>query len=336
MDGAARARPSIRDVAAEAQVSTMTVSRVLNGHPSIRESTRARVLAAMDRLDYTPNRAARTLASRRTERIGVIVDSAVEFGPGSTLREIEDAAGAAGYAVSSIAIGGAHAVDAAHAVEHVLGQGVDALCVIAPRASSLDLVRAAHRGVPTVVLSAQPDATFRTAGVDQAHGARLAVEHLLQLGHRAIVHLAGPADWLDATARAEAYADAMRAAGLEPRIVGHRDWSADAGYAFAADAPLDFTAVFAANDQIALGVLHALAERGVRVPEDVSVVGFDDVPECRHFLPPLTTVRQDFAALGVRAVETVLAMLRHEGSASDSRIAPTLVVRSSTAPPSDR
>lgn len=332
MGDARRTRPSIRDVAEAAGVSAMTVSRVLNDHPSIRPSTRARILAAMDTLGYTPNRAARELASRRSERIGVIVDSAVEYGPGSTLRGVEDAAHAAGYAVSSISIGGAHAADAAEAIDTILGQGVDALCVIAPRASSIDVLRAAHRGVPTVVLTSQEDETFLTANVDQALGARLAVEHLVGLGHREIVHLAGPADWLDAAARAEAYRAAMLAAGLEPRMPWRGDWSADSGYAFAASAELDFTAVFAANDQIALGVVHGLVDRGVRVPDDVSVVGFDDIPESRHFLPPLTTVRQDFGALGARAVETVLAVLHHERTVPDAHIAPTLVERASTAP----
>jgi DNA-binding LacI/PurR family transcriptional regulator len=326
-----RTRPSIRDVAEAAGVSAMTVSRVLNDHPSIRPATRARILAAMDALGYTPNRAARELASRRSERIGVIVDSAVEYGPGSTLRGVEAAAHGAGYAVSSISIGGAHAANAAEAIDTVLGQGVDALCVIAPRASSIAVLRTTHRGVPTVVLTSQDDETFLTANVDQGMGARLAVEHLIALGHREIVHLAGPDDWLDASARAEAYADSMRAADIEPRIAARGDWSADSGYAFASTAAIDFTAVFAANDQMALGVVHGLADRGIRVPHDVSVVGFDDIPESRHFLPPLTTVRQDFGALGARAVETVLAVLHHERTVPDAHIAPNLVERASTA-----
>ncbi|GAA3596011.1 LacI family DNA-binding transcriptional regulator [Agrococcus terreus] len=331
MAGTERARASIRDVAQAAQVSAMTVSRVLNGHPSIRPATRERVLQAMARLDYTPNRAARALATRRSDRIGVIVDSAVEYGPASTLRGIEEAAHAAGYAVAAVSIGGARASDATAAVDHALAQGVDALLLIAPRASSIGLLRAAHRGVPAVVLSSHAEDDFPTAGVDQAAGARLAVEHLLALGHRRIVHAAGPDDWLDATARTEAYRAAMAAAGLEPEVAQLDAWTADAGYAFAAGAELDRGAVFAANDQIALGILHGLGERGVRVPEDVSIVGFDDIPESRHFTPPLTTVRQDFAELGERAVAAVVAALRGDGATSVAPIAPTLVVRASTA-----
>jgi DNA-binding LacI/PurR family transcriptional regulator len=333
MDEVRKSRPSIANVAAAAGVSAMTVSRVLNRHPSIRPATRERVLVAIAQLGYTPNRAARELASRRSERIGVIVDSAVEYGPGSTLRGIEEAAHAAGYAVSSISIGGAHASSAAEAIDAILGQGVDALCVIAPRASSIDVLRDAHQGAPTVLLSSKSDETFLTADVDQDRGAHLAVEHLVALGHSDIVHIAGPADWLDAAARADAYRAAMLDAGLEPRIPWRGDWSADSGYAFAAAATVDFTAVFAANDQIALGLIHGLVDRGLRVPQDVSVVGFDDIPESRHFLPPLTTIRQDFGALGVRAVETVLAVLHHERTVADTHIAPTIVERASTAPP---
>ena len=171
-----------------------------------------------------------------------------------------------------------------------------------------------------------------TASVDQRRGAELAVEHLLGLGHREILHVAGPMDWLDARGRERGWRAALEAADIEPRPFVVGDWTADSGFAVARDSldPADFTAVFCANDQMALGVLHGLSARGVRVPEDVSIVGFDDLPEARHFRPALTTVRQDFETLGKRTVEAIISAI--EGGHPNVRtvIEPELIVREST------
>ncbi|MGM1029362.1 MAG: substrate-binding domain-containing protein [Actinomycetota bacterium] len=336
MASSRRVRPNMRDVAALAGVSHMTVSRVINDHPSLREETRERVREAMRTLDYRPNSDARALASRRADRIGVLIDSALEVGPNSTARAVEMAAQLAGYRVTSAMVSDPATSSAHGALQHLVAQGVDALCVIAPRSSSLALVRELHTGVPTLVVTADADETFYTVAVDQAEGAALAVRHLAALGHRRIAHLAGPSDWLDAIARSESWTAELRALGLPPSQHWIGDWTADSGYRAGIAAQIDFTAVFAANDQMALGLAHALAERGLDVPGDVSIVGFDDLPEARHYRPPLTTVRQDFAALGERALQTLLAELRGEEPARHSLIAPTLVVRASTAPPRDR
>lgn len=336
MASSRRARPNMRDVAALAGVSHMTVSRVINDHPSLREETRERVREAMRTLDYRPNSDARALASRRADRIGVLIDSALEVGPNSTARAVEMAAQRAGYRVTSVMVSDPATSSAHGALQHLVTQGVDALCVIAPRSSSLALVRELHTGVPTLVVTADADETFYTVAVDQAEGAALAVRHLAALGHRRIAHLAGPSDWLDAIARSESWAAELRALGLPPAQRWIGDWTADSGYRVGMDAEIDCTAVFAANDQMALGLTHALVERGLDVPGDVSIVGFDDLPEARHYRPPLTTVRQDFAALGERALEKLVAELRGEEPARQSLIAPTLIVRASTAPPRDR
>ncbi len=327
-------RPSIYDVARAAGVSHMTVSRVLNDHPNIREATRRRVLEAIDELNYTRSAVARALATRRAMRIGVLVDSPVQHGPNSTLRALESAARAAGYAVSAFSISDEDEAPIGAGVVELVTQGVDALCVIAPRVSSLDVLRRRSTGLPTIVVRAEPDELWHTAAVDQRLGARLATEHLIALGHRRILHLAGPQDWHDARERQQGWRDALEQAGLEAPVPAVGDWTSDSGHAFGTSADLaGATAVFAANDQMALGVLHGLASRGVAVPEDVSVVGFDDLPDARHFLPPLTTVRQDFAALGALALRLMLAAVEGaEGGAQHDVIAPRLVVRSSTAP----
>lgn len=329
-----RQRPSIYDVAKLAGVSHMTVSRVLNGHPNIREATRERVLQAIADTKYTPSSIARALATQKAMRIGVIVDSPVQFGPNSTLRALESAARDAGYAISAFSItdGEGRQVDAG--VIELVTEGVDALCVIAPRASSLDLLGGLDLTLPTMVIKSEPHPGMHTAGVDQYEGAILAVDHLIGIGHRSIAHLAGPQDWYDARVRQRGWRDALAVAGLDPSepIVG--DWTSDFGYEFARrfDAGTA-TAIFAANDQMALGVIHGLADRGLRVPEDISVVGFDDLPDARHFLPPLTTVRQDFQALGALAMRSIIEAIDGADIQLHEKITPRLEVRASTAAP---
>lgn len=326
-------KANIRQVAALAGVSHMTVSRVLNEHPSIAPTTRERVLEAMRQLNYRPNSAARALASRKSNRIGVVVDSVIEFGPGSTLRAIEDAAHDRGYTVSSIAVSADRAVTAHDALVSLMTIGIDALCLITPRTSSIDLLREVSSGIPTLVVKAEPEDDFFTVSVDQRMGAALAAQHLIDLGHREILHFAGPLDWLDARGREREWHEHLQREGLSTRqsVVG--DWTSDSGYAFGSVVEPDFTAVFAANDRMALGIIHAFHERGIRVPEDVSVVGFDDVPDAKHFLPPLTTVRQDFRALGMLSVATLLAELEGDDVPHRTLIEPELIIRSSTAPP---
>lgn len=327
-------KPSIYDVADRAGVSHMTVSRVLNGHPNIRASTRDKVMKAIDEMSYTRSSIARALATNRSMRIGVIVDNPGFFGPNSVLRAIEVAARENGYAVSAFTAGedADRRVDAG-AME-LVAQGVDALCVIAPRASSLDLLRQHLAGLPALIVKEEPDEQMHTASVDQRAGATAAVRHLIDLGHRTILHVAGPPDWFDAKARTEAWRAALEGAGLpvvEP-VIG--DWSSDSGYAFGKSIELQgATAVFVANDQMALGLMHGLAERGIRVPDDISVVGFDDVPDARHYLPPLTTVRQDFALLGRAVIGELLAAIEGDETEARELIQPVLQVRASTAPP---
>ncbi|MCH6231168.1 LacI family DNA-binding transcriptional regulator [Microbacterium sp. CFH 31415] len=327
-------RPSIYDVAKQAGVSHMTVSRVLNGHPNIRESTRERVLQAIEEMNYTRSSIARALATRRAMRIGILVDSPVQWGPNSTLRAIESAARDAGYAISAFSISDDEESQIDTGVVELVTQGVDALCVIAPRASSLDLLRQQSTGLPTLVIKAESDPEMHTAAVDQRAGAMAAVMHLIELGHRSIAHLSGPLDWYDARAREQGWRDALADAGLPiaPPVVG--DWTSDYGYTFGKTYDFaDATAVFAANDQMALGLVHGLSERGLKVPDDISVVGFDDLPDARHFLPPLTTVRQDFSALGALALQIIIAAIEGEEVTEHDIIEPRLIVRASTAPP---
>ncbi|AJW78048.1 transcriptional regulator [Clavibacter michiganensis subsp. insidiosus] len=326
-------RLGLREVAERAGVSHMTVSRVLNGHPQVKESTRQRVLEVVAELDFRPNMAARQLVTQQALRIGVLIESAVEFGPSSILRAIERSARDGGYSVASFALRDDEDATPEEAVRHLTVQGVDALCVVAPRSSSVAVLRTITTGLPTLVVKAEKDPAFLTVSVDQSAGTRLAVDHLASLGHRDVLHVSGPLDWLDARARERAFHTRARAWGMRERPIVIGDWSSDFGYDFAKGltAVPEYTAVFVANDEMALGVVHGLHDRGIRVPEDLSVVGFDDLPVSRHFLPPLTTVRQDFPALGALVVDVLIAAIEGREIPQATRIPAELVVRDSSA-----
>jgi len=324
---------SMRDVAGLAGVSHQTVSRVLNGHPSIRESTRERVLQAMDQLHYRPNRAARALVTARSNTIGVLSASAAAlYGPVSSIGAIQDAGREAGYYVAVAHLGSLTEQGIAAGLDHLMAQAVEGIVVIAPQHRVLDEIAAIGLGMPYVTLQASGDQSERELSVDQIAGARAATRHLIELGHRRIVHLAGPTEWDEAEVRLRGFESEIRNAGLEvlPSIEG--DWTAAFGYRAGLDVLADrtVTAVFASNDQTALGLYHAAHELGRDVPGDVSVVGFDDIPEAAHFWPPLTTVRQDFAELARRSVSRLVAEIGGKAQPAAATIQPELIVRAST------
>ncbi|WP_414843032.1 LacI family DNA-binding transcriptional regulator [Leifsonia sp. Root227] len=335
--------PGVRDVARVAGVSRQTVSRVMNEHPSIRDETRMRVLAAMEELRFRPNRAARMLSTARSTTIGILASSASTlFGPASSIDAVENAARAAGYFVTIAHVADTSAEEVDAALDHLAAQAVDGIVVVAPERPVVDALRSAAVGVPFVTLHGSQDPGGDGVFVDQVAGARLAVRHLLDLGHRRIAHLAGPPEWAEAAARQRGFTAELAAAGLEGIVTEPGDWTSASGARIGAAllagaAERDVTAVFSSNDQMALGLLHALRSAGRRVPEDVSVVGFDDIPEAAYFAPPLTTVRQDFAELGRRCVARLLAEIDGApptpAATALAPIAPTLIPRSSTTVP---
>ncbi|ACQ81518.1 transcriptional regulator, LacI family [Beutenbergia cavernae DSM 12333] len=328
------------DVAKLAGVSHQTVSRVLNDHPSVRPATRQRVLDAMAELAYTPNRLARALVTRRSGLLGVVTSGSAKYGPMSTLIAVEEAARAAGYAVNVAVVRSPTQESMGAVLASFDEQAVEGVVVIAPRATAVEALRAVDSRAPVILVAAGvgTDERFATVSVDQARGARLAVEHLVSLGHRTVAHVSGPDDWFDARERLAGWRSALAEAGLEGELV-EGDWTADVGYTAGRQLVADGVpgAIFAANDQLALGLLRAFAEAGVAVPGDVSVVGFDDIEGTAHFFPPLTTVRQDFTRLGEVCLEVLLAAIAAgstTASAAPEPVAPELVVRSSTGPPS--
>ncbi len=321
------------DVARLAGVSPQTVSRVINNSPLIKSETRQRVQQAVEQLGYRPNSAARALVRGRTGIVGVIGAGSAHFGPASIQRTIEEAARAAGLVASSVGLPELTRASLEDSVEHLMRQRVEGIIVIAGQDEALEVARNQRVEVPVVVVEGDLSRARWTVGVDQFAGGRLATRHLLSLGHREVAHLGGPLDWTEARARRDGWRAEMTAAGLRPPEPIHVDWSADAGYRAGLDLAADrsVTAVFAASDQIAVGLLAALHEAGRRVPEEVSVVGFDDLPETRYLIPALTTVGQDFVAVGRQAIELLLAAIEGSPTSRPQLIAPELIIRASTA-----
>ncbi|MFF3334090.1 LacI family DNA-binding transcriptional regulator [Streptomyces sp. NPDC002888] len=324
------------DVAHLAGVSSQTVSRVSNGFPGVTEQTRAQVLAAMRELGYRPNSAARALKRGEFRTLGVITFSLSTMGNIRTLDAIATSAAAEGYAVTLLPVA-VPTQDEVNGAFSRLGElAVDAVIVIM-ETHLLDAATVSlPPGVQVVVADSDAGDRYTVVDTDQAGGARDAVRHLLDLGHATVWHLAGPEDSFAAQRRANAWRTTLTEAGLVPPPLVRGDWSAQSGYRAGlhlAGQP-DCTAVFAANDQMALGLLRALHERGQRVPDDVSVVGFDDIPEAASFLPPLTTIHQDFTEVGRRCVEKILSKIRQDPPEHGTTLVPTrLVPRHSTAPP---
>ncbi|GIT78675.1 LacI family transcriptional regulator [Leifsonia sp. LS1] len=331
--------PGVREVAAAAGVSRQTVSRVLNDHPSIRPATRERVLAAMADLNFRPNRAARMLTTARSTTIGVLAASTSSlFGPASSIDAVERAARDAGYFVTVAHTSALDRPSIEAALDHLLAQAVEGIVVIAPQQRVQDAMAAVSLAVPSVTLHGAGSAGDDGVFVDQVEGARLATRHLLDRGHRRIAHLCGPGDWTEARARRDGFLAEIAERGADGVVTREGDWTAASGAEIAAALLADesVTAVFSSNDQMALGVLHAARRAGRRVPEELAVVGFDDIPEAAFFAPPLTTVRQDFAELGRRCVARLVSLIEGGEAGPDgggiafaAPVAPVLVERAS-------
>ncbi|WP_219469049.1 LacI family DNA-binding transcriptional regulator [Nonomuraea rhizosphaerae] len=323
------------DVAKEAGVSHQTVSRVLNEHPNVRSETRARVMEAIDKLGYRRNLVARALVTKHSRTLGVVSFDTTLYGPASTVYGIEQAARAAGYFVSIVSLKSIDRAGVRDALDYLADQGVDGIVVVAPQRSAAQALADLPFDKPTVAVEGGEAGEVSVVCVDQYEGGRQATGHLLDLGHETVWHIRGPSDWLEAEGRVAGWRSVLEQAGRPAPEPLAGDWSPRSGYEAGRSlaSMKDVTAVFVANDQMALGVLRAFTERGVRVPEQVSVVGFDDIPESEFFSPPLTTIRQDFGAVGRHSIEVLLRQIEGQGSHERERLVvpPVVVRRASTA-----
>ena len=325
---------TLNDVAKASGVSYQTVSRVVNNHPSVAVKTRKRVQKAIDQLGYQPNEAARRLATGRSNTIGLISFGTAHYGPSQMSVNIERALKTRDFSLIISSIDAMTIDELKKAITYLKGQLVDGIIMITPIADiDLSAVTDLCQNIPFIMIDVHQGAHIPSVSIDQAYGAELATQHLLDLGHKHVAHISGPLDWNDARMRYKSWQDTLNKNNLKSDIHKEADWTAQGGY----DATRElikqhtFSALFAANDKMALGAIYALRENGKRVPEDISIIGFDDMPEAAFFTPSLTTIRQDFAVLGVQTAEYLIALIDNDGTPLHQRMLyPSLIQRNST------
>lgn len=337
----AAGRASMADVGRAAGVSAQTVSRYFSGSGYVSEKTRLRIAAAVESLGYRPNRAAGSLRARRTGAIGVLAVGELVHGSAQILtglsrgaRELEQTLMHAQVDVGFEAEGWQGEVR--RAIDHFLSVPVDGIIVSASIPGVDEMLDDARGFVPVVNLSERPRTVVDSVSTHSFTAGLDGTRHLLELGHTKVIHLAGPVTRNEALERELGYREAMEEAGLDALVVGSaRDWSSLPGYdAGCALDPDSFTAVFAANDELALGFMSAMEQAGRKAPGDYSLVGVDDMPAAAFFSPPLTTMRLDFQGVGRTSLHMMHEMIRTGRSTPRRVIEPEIVIRASTAPPS--
>lgn len=337
-------RVTIREIARMCGVSMQTVSRVINNRPDVSPSTRQAVETAIASVGFQPSAVARSLVQRRSQTLGVIATGLNLFGVSQTLNGITEESQHADYALLLKELVNEDVEGVTPAIDFLVGHRVEGLIIFNPPSVETS-VSALQAGVPAsrppiVVLKSEPSTVFSTISVDNFGGARMATEHLLALGRSRIGHIAGPDSWREARDRTHGWRTALADAGMEPGPIVSGDWSSASGetaFLSLLGKASDLDAVFVANDQMALGLLHAAHERGIDIPGSIAVVGFDGLDEGAQFTPALTTVRQPLRELGKLAVRELLAAIDEEhgqGEVHNVTLATELIVRDS-APMAD-
>ncbi|RZU62889.1 LacI family DNA-binding transcriptional regulator [Zhihengliuella halotolerans] len=328
--------PSMRDVALAAGVSAQTVSRVLSDSTHVQPETKSRVLAAVEELGYRRNKTARALVTGQSKTLGLITLATNFYSRSSLAMGIENEARANGYIVNATTTESLGSRAIAGAISRLVDQGVDGLIIAVPlRDVDAPLERLTRR-LPTVTVDGLRTSAADIVAVDQVSAARVATQHLLDLGHQTVWHVAGPVEWSDSDARIEGWQQTLRAAGASVPPELHGDWTPESGYrnGLILGRMPDVTAILVASDEMAFGLLRAFTELGRRVPDDVSVVGFDDIALAAYASPPLTTVRQSFEETGCRAVRHLLRHISDpETDHVPELVEPELIIRSTTGPP---
>ena len=325
------------DVGRHAGVSAQTVSRFFTGAGYVRDETRQRIEVAIDELGYRPNLVARNLRANRTQTIGVLSMDALNHGNAMTLTGLSRAARLSDYSLITTQLDiNLEDADAEPAVKRALDKfisaQVDGIVIATSFVGTEKLLDHIWDQLPVITISGRPWANIDSATVDSHHAGLIATRHLVELGHRRVLHLAGPLNRNEAFERQRGYFDALAAAGVTPlEVRASRDWSAQSGYeAGLAVDPSTFTAVFAGNDQMSLGFMRAMAERGLTAPDDYSIVGVDDMPDARYWRPALTSVWMDFVSVGFSTFERLHRRIETGEHEERLVIEPTLVVREST------
>jgi len=326
---------TLYDVATFAGVSHQTVSRVINKASHVAAPTRARVLEAVSQLGYRPNNAARNLVSQRSHLIGVITFCQDSFGPSHLLISVDTAAMKSGYNTLLASITEPTVKSIKRAADDLRTHGVEGIILNVPTAVDLRSLQDVFRRIPYVATDAGAGNEISMVTTDHEYGARIGTEHLIELGHRRIACISGPLNWRCGLLRRDGWSRTLQKYGIPegPSIVG--EWSAKGGFMAAEElirrSAKRFTAIVAGNDQMALGVIRALSLHDLSVPETVSVVGYDDMPEAAFFNPSLTTVTHDFETAGRTCLEFLLRRIRDPQLPAERLvIKPELVRREST------
>lgn len=328
---------TIYDVAQAAGVSHQTVSRYLKGFEGIRPETRERVERALDELGYRPNLTARSLKSGRSHRIGALTHEVSHVGPSRIAQGASVAAREAGYVLDLVSLDVHDARSIEESLDLIMQHDLAGVLALSSTDTMTRAFEATRFRVP-VLIAVSSDSDRGPRADPAATYLHALVGHLVSLGHRRMVHIAGPTEWPAARLRTRAYEHAVAEHGLTSVATLPGDWSARSGYDAIMRLPelSDATAYLAANDQTALGVMLALKERGLRIPEDVSVVGIDDVADAAYFDPPLTTLHLEFEEQGRASVLELIAMIegRQPGAGPAPHVAraPHVVERRSSGP----
>jgi DNA-binding LacI/PurR family transcriptional regulator len=328
-------KPNIYDVAKLAGVSHQTVSRVINDGPHTKPSTRTKVELAMAELGYVPNAAARALVTSHSKMIGMIVADEIFFGPAGMIHAIKNEIRLADYFAISCSVDGTSSESMVEGIKHLRRLGLEAIVVTTPQFDYSETVRQMLPNIPALFIDSKSGEGQLSISLDNFAGSRIATEHLIGLGHKNIIHISGPATWQDAEPRVRGYESAMISAGLSPKVIS-ADWLIETGYNIGLELDLDATkttAIVAANDHLALGLMKAFKERSIAVPDRVSIVGFDDIPEAPFLDPALTTLRPDFEQLGKLAVGLILGSVSQSEAVDNQTLYPELIIRNSTAAP---
>ncbi|MCC6603448.1 MAG: LacI family DNA-binding transcriptional regulator [Anaerolineae bacterium] len=333
-------RVTIKEVAAAAGVSTQTVSRVVNDRPDVASDTREHVQQVIDDLGYQPSKIARSLIRGRSYSLGVVSSSIGLYGPSLLLQGIQEAAVEEDYSLMLNILPNAEVFDANQVLREILSYHVDGILWAVPEiGQNRDLIQQAlpNLTVPIVFLNAQPRPNLVTAVIDNKHGGRIATQHLIAQGRQNIGLITGPMNWWEARQREQGWREEVAANGrlVDESFIANGDWTPSSGercIRMLLEWHPEMDAVFICNDQMALGAMKVARQMGRQIPQDLAIVGFDDIPESPYFSPSLTTVRQDVAEMGRQGVKQLLTLLDDEENLESPSVVlqPKLIVRESS------
>jgi DNA-binding LacI/PurR family transcriptional regulator len=336
-------RSTIKEVASAAGVSTQTVSRVINDRPDVSSETRKRVQDVIGKLSYQPSSLARSLINQRSLTLGVVTAGLRYIGSSRTLSGIAAAAEEAGYSLLLKELSSFATNDIAPIFQALLSRQVDGILWVVPEIGDNHLwikERIENIPVPVLFLAMQPRDGISSVATDNFQGAVMAIQHLLNCDRRKIGHISGPLSWWEAAERKRGWSETLDSVGFDAseQRCAEGNWSSASGeqaFTQLLESFPDMDAVFVANDQMALSVLREALCRGIRIPEQLAVIGFDNIPESAYFYPSLTTIHQDLQLLGGQAVQNIVEMIQarqgNQSVSAQSRfIQPTLVARESS------